>query len=295
MGRDSMGLLGVLTGGNDPYTNGERERRREARERSQERFSEFFGGLGDAAEEDPSLLGHFGLDLVGLVPGWGAFADLANAAWYAAEGDYESAARSAVYAIPVVGDIVAVVDMAEAGVELLSDPDVVQAIIESIDSASVPMSASSAVGKLATKLKGLAKKGGKGAKKAGKVGKQGGTVIVNGNGPCGGAKRGPKPRGNGPHNTTVDGRIAELKTELGRNWTHEHGGQKVEQFIDIKAGFKTARRPDISFYNNRTGEWYFEQVGLFESIGRPMSRERKAILDIFRQTGLLPVFTPYVR
>jgi len=186
MGRDSMGLLGVLTGGNDPYTNGERERRREARERSQERFSEFFGGLGDAAEEDPSLLGHFGLDLVGLVPGWGAFADLANAAWYAAEGDYESAARSAVYAIPVVGDIVAVVDMAEAGVELLSDPDVVQAIIESIDSASVPMSASSAVGKLATKLKGLAKKGGKGAKKAGKVGKQGGTVIVNGNGPCGG-------------------------------------------------------------------------------------------------------------
>jgi RHS repeat-associated protein len=50
-----------------------------------------------------SDLGHAVLDVVGLVPVVGEAADLANAAWYAAEGDYVNAALSAASAIPFVG------------------------------------------------------------------------------------------------------------------------------------------------------------------------------------------------
>ena len=48
-------------------------------------------------------LGHAVLDVAGLVPVVGEVADLANAAWYAAEGDYANAALSAAGAIPFVG------------------------------------------------------------------------------------------------------------------------------------------------------------------------------------------------
>jgi RHS repeat-associated protein len=50
-----------------------------------------------------SDLGHAALDVAGLVPGVGEVADLANAAWYAAEGDYANAALSAASAIPFAG------------------------------------------------------------------------------------------------------------------------------------------------------------------------------------------------
>jgi RHS repeat-associated protein len=50
-----------------------------------------------------SDLGHAVLDVVGLVPVVGEAADLANAAWYAAEGDYANAALSAAAAVPFVG------------------------------------------------------------------------------------------------------------------------------------------------------------------------------------------------
>lgn len=50
-----------------------------------------------------SDLGHAALDVVGLVPVVGEAADLANAAWYAAEGDYANAALSAASAVPFVG------------------------------------------------------------------------------------------------------------------------------------------------------------------------------------------------
>lgn len=43
------------------------------------------------------------LDVVGLVPGVGEVADLANAAWYAAEGDYLMAGLSAAAAVPFLG------------------------------------------------------------------------------------------------------------------------------------------------------------------------------------------------
>ena len=50
-----------------------------------------------------SDLGHGALDVVGLVPGVGEVADLANAAWYTAEGNYGMAALSAAAAIPFAG------------------------------------------------------------------------------------------------------------------------------------------------------------------------------------------------
>lgn len=50
-----------------------------------------------------SDLGHAVLDVAGVVPVVGEVADLANAAWYAAEGDYANAALSAAAAIPFVG------------------------------------------------------------------------------------------------------------------------------------------------------------------------------------------------
>ena len=50
-----------------------------------------------------SSLGHIALDVVGMVPVVGEVADLANAAWYAAEGNYVDAALSAAGAIPFVG------------------------------------------------------------------------------------------------------------------------------------------------------------------------------------------------
>lgn len=51
-------------------------------------------------------IGHGALDVAGLIPGVGEAADLANAAWYAAEGDYLNAGLSLVSVIPVVGDVI---------------------------------------------------------------------------------------------------------------------------------------------------------------------------------------------
>lgn len=51
---------------------------------------------------------HGVLDVAGFIPAVGVVADVANAAVYAAEGDWANAALSAVSAIPVVGDAAAV-------------------------------------------------------------------------------------------------------------------------------------------------------------------------------------------
>lgn len=48
-------------------------------------------------------LGHGALDILGLIPGIGEFADGANAAWYGAEGDYANAALSAAAMVPFAG------------------------------------------------------------------------------------------------------------------------------------------------------------------------------------------------
>lgn len=51
-------------------------------------------------------VGHFALDLIGLIPGAGEFADAANALWYAEEGQYLMAGLSLISVIPEIGDLI---------------------------------------------------------------------------------------------------------------------------------------------------------------------------------------------
>jgi RHS repeat-associated protein len=110
---------------------------------------------------------------------------------------------------------------------------------------------------------------------------------------CKGAKRGPKPKGTGPHNLTIARRIEELKKSLGPDWTHTGGGSLKEDVIRTPLGKKSARRPDITFTNPKTGEKYYENVGKKDALGNPIKREREAIADISTAKGVPVVFTPY--
>lgn len=62
-------------------------------------------GVGRAVSNASiSDIGHTALDVAGMVPVIGEAADLANAGWYAAEGDYTNAALSAAAAVPFAGN-----------------------------------------------------------------------------------------------------------------------------------------------------------------------------------------------
>ena len=50
--------------------------------------------------------GHLMLDIAGLIPGAGEYADIANTLWYCAERQYLKAALSLVSCVPVLGDII---------------------------------------------------------------------------------------------------------------------------------------------------------------------------------------------
>ncbi|HEX6087748.1 MAG TPA: RHS repeat-associated core domain-containing protein, partial [Thermoanaerobaculia bacterium] len=109
------------------------------------------------------------------------------------------------------------------------------------------------------------------------------------------AKRGPKPKGEGPHNLTIEARIAQLKAELGPEWEHVAGGMLKEQVILTPGGVKSARRPDITFRNRVTGEVYHENIGKTYASGAPIKREIDALNDLEGATGKRPGFTPYDR
>jgi hypothetical protein len=49
---------------------------------------------------------NLGLELAGLIPGIGEFADAANMVIYAKDGDYLNAALSAISMIPTIGDLI---------------------------------------------------------------------------------------------------------------------------------------------------------------------------------------------
>ena len=51
-------------------------------------------------------MGHFALDVAGMIPIFGALFDGANAAWYLAEGNKTQAALSTLSAVPGIGDAV---------------------------------------------------------------------------------------------------------------------------------------------------------------------------------------------
>lgn len=56
------------------------------------------------SEGSLASIGHVALDVAGLVPGIGEPADLANALWYAKEGDYLSSCLSLLSMVPEIGD-----------------------------------------------------------------------------------------------------------------------------------------------------------------------------------------------
>jgi len=84
--------------GNDPINNVDPLGRRPVTDADLAAQRDEDGGGGWLSD-----LGHGVLDVVGLVPGVGEVADLANAAWYTAEGDYVLAGLSAAAAIPFAG------------------------------------------------------------------------------------------------------------------------------------------------------------------------------------------------
>lgn len=51
-------------------------------------------------------VGHLTLDVAGLFPGAGEFADITNAVWYALEGEYLNASLSLISSIPALGDVI---------------------------------------------------------------------------------------------------------------------------------------------------------------------------------------------
>lgn len=56
--------------------------------------------------QSASSIGHFMLDVGGLIPGIGEVADLTNAIWYAKSGQYLYAALSLISMIPAIGDAI---------------------------------------------------------------------------------------------------------------------------------------------------------------------------------------------
>ena len=66
----------------------------------------FLSGISSFVKEHSGAI-HGVLDVAGFIPGVGAVADMANAAIYAAEGDWMNVASSVVSAIPGVGDTMA--------------------------------------------------------------------------------------------------------------------------------------------------------------------------------------------
>jgi RHS repeat-associated protein len=76
--------------------------------------------------EQGSVDPHLALDAFGLVPVVGEVADLTNAVWYAAEGNWGDAGLSAVSVIPVVGDLLGkggrvCVEFCDEGIQALTD------------------------------------------------------------------------------------------------------------------------------------------------------------------------------
>lgn len=87
--------------------------------------NDFKNAMDDAAKVvthmSPSQIGHTALDIVGMVPVVGTVANLANAGWYAAQGDWTDAAWSAAAAIPVEGDAVDALKLGKDAVGLTKD------------------------------------------------------------------------------------------------------------------------------------------------------------------------------
>jgi len=123
----------------------------------------------------------------------------------------------------------------------------------------------------------------------GTVGAAPGEFSATGSG--NGAKRGPRPWGEGPHNLTIARRILELV--LGGH-DHINGGKEKEEVVKTPNGSKSSRRPDITTIAP-DGSRYRENVGRTKADGQPVKREAEALDDLETVDGKRPTFTPYDR
>jgi hypothetical protein len=124
-------------------------------------FASAMKGAAKAVENmSPSEIGHTVLNGIGMIPGLGAPADAINAGWYAAQGDWGSAALSAATAIPGIGDFVGGARLGATALKLGEDGVKAERLIkDGTEAASVAKNAE----------KGLS--AAKGAEDAGKVAK----------------------------------------------------------------------------------------------------------------------------
>ena len=91
------------------------------------------GGLfGNLSLSD---VGHTLLDGAGMIPGLGAFADGANAVWYAVEGDWTNAGLSAMGAIPIAGDAATAARLANRATDAVRVADNSTDVARSADTA----------------------------------------------------------------------------------------------------------------------------------------------------------------
>ncbi|MBD1903489.1 hypothetical protein NDI44_26795 [Trichocoleus sp. DQ-A3] len=118
---------------------GHEEHPPEPQEENKGLFDRFRDSVSNASISD---IGHTVLDAAGFIPGLGTAADLAHAAWYAAEGDYKNAAFSAAAAIPGAGDAAAAARLgtramdAAQGIRRTADAvDTAEGVAESVDQA----------------------------------------------------------------------------------------------------------------------------------------------------------------
>jgi RHS repeat-associated protein len=110
-----------------------------------------------------------------------------------------------------------------------------------------------------------------------------------------GAKRGPKPPHEGPHNQKVDD-VAAGKTPSGVQPGEEvvaGGGQLPERVIPTPGGAKGARRPDVLIRDQATGNLRGVNVGRADKNGNPIPREQSALDDLNNKGGIPTTFEPY--
>ncbi len=91
-------------------------------------------------------------------------------------------------------------------------------------------------------------------------------------------KPGPKPKGTGAHNEKVE-EVAREEKAKGMEYLGGGVGGK-EKVIQTEGGNKESRRADLTFQDPATKQITHHQVGLTNSKGEPIKREKEALEDI---------------
>jgi len=132
------------------------------------------------------------LGLAGFIPGLGVAADVADAAWYAAEGDYVDAAVSAVAAVPGYGDAIAVLFAWGELSGAIDEEDkaqwnlVIVRMLDEMDPSGWELASIGSAGKKLIKLRAKSKlaKSGKNGKKVADAAENSGSAAARSNSGC---------------------------------------------------------------------------------------------------------------